>query len=142
VGTSQNEQKEEHCSDERRVVGVQQDGEESDFVAVRELRLVGSILLEHQVAATIGGGIGADRPEAGSVVHSKLEGRERLSDGLRGCICGLWRWSVPRPGAVESNSARFRRGSKGQWPYSTHHSTPLIGTRLRIRVSLERGGVS
>lgn len=47
------------------------DGEESDCVAVGELRLVGGALLEHQVAATAAGGVGAERPETGGVVYSE-----------------------------------------------------------------------
>jgi len=78
------------------LVDVQRDREESDFIAVGKLRFVGSTLLEDQVVATIGGGIGADRPETGSVVYSDLEGREWLSDGLRGLIRALSVRSVPR----------------------------------------------
>jgi len=37
------------------------DDEESDLLAVGDLRLVGSTLLEHQVLAVTGGGVGAER---------------------------------------------------------------------------------
>ena len=96
------------------LVGVQRDGEESDFVAVGELRLVGSTLLEHQVSATIGGSVGAEGPKTRSIVYSELEGRELLSDGLRRRVRALWRWSAGRSGMAEGNSMRSRRRSHRQ----------------------------
>lgn len=83
------------------------DGEESDPVAVGELRLVGSSVLEHQVAATVGGGIVADIPEAWSIMYRELERRKCLSDRLRGRVRGLCMWSVPTSVAVNTNSARL-----------------------------------
>jgi len=66
------------------------DGEESDFLAVGDRRLVGSTWLEHQVLAAIGGGVGAEREQTRGVVNSELEGRECLPEGLRVRIRGLW----------------------------------------------------
>ena len=88
---------------------VVQYGKESDLVAIRELRLVGRTLLENQVAAAIGStsGIGADRPETGTVQDSELEGRKRF----RGRIsCGLKiRRSVPRSSEANGSSVAFQK---------------------------------
>ena len=88
------------------------DGEESDLVAIGQLRRVGCSKLEHQVSTTVGGGIVAEIKETRGVLDSELEGRERLSGGLRARVRGLWMWSARSPGAVNGNSVRFWARSK------------------------------
>ena len=77
-------------------VGVQRDREESNFLTVGDLAFVGSTLLEDLVATTIGGGVGANKPETGRVAHSRLEVRESLYGVLRGFIRAIWVRSIPR----------------------------------------------
>jgi hypothetical protein len=73
------------------LVSIARDEEESDLVAIGKLGLVGSSLLEYQIATTIGIGVVANGPETGSVLYSELEGREwlSLSNRLSGCVRGL-----------------------------------------------------